>query len=831
MVFSIFSHRSRGVPQSWCSASSFTAVAECQNRGALQFGTMADSKLINQSLMTQAMAWRVKYRKKDSEGNCVRLQLRIESLGVHQGNRGGVYPAGVRCKSLCVDALEVGFVKEEVNHLVIAVEETPPEHVRSRGDAFVCGSAFNAKCCSKDELLTTCFRTPYDSVTHMLLGHNHMMLILRAFLTNAHWNLPHNEKKDIKYCDAWGKLSPTAVAASQNGKELGEVLLTDGLSCEILAWRMDLEEPTAASLISQAMNKGHELALRTTELTAVAVLKGEIIVQMSKDAGQRVAFQTVRDRVRAQLDSAADDPDLPELFEFLISAGVGFNSYIDDLMDFGSTFVDSKKRQLRFAAFGVANKMCKHAIWTKIAVMKRAYRKPPVNGYCPSPESAWGTYKWDDLESLEDVLRFFHVTCEPQLRNIPPQSRIKLLANVDVAATDALYLAKDPKKVKQSGDQIRERLLAGVEKYVNEIGLQGDDRKAHDKPWIDFTQTSESSSLKVAQDATKHAPTVIRFDEGSGEQLNEQLSFIKTQTGAELIQLPCKAWLLATESFGAIEATKSTAVAVLHGLRDLSTDALAFLEVVQQGSRVAAVTTKDVAAYTILLPPCVPKQSKVFEHTEHPHAVMLTEKVMRPTEGQAKVGTEKILKETNMFVNPEWKVPKQQTAVAGVTPEWSWNDGGNDTMHPFWVVRRMSAERLAKARCEPVQGNISKMLPRFNCELKIHRISAVNIAVINDKAMNSTRVVEVPCLMNMLDLVKGEELILEVEDPKPVEKKRSRDWKHLIKQGAKRGKEYILDTTAKEKPQTQVKTAVAGGQKRQRSPEQAAAVAEDIVGG
>ena len=53
--------------------------------------------------------------------------------------------------------------------------------------------------------------------------------------------------------------------------------------------------------------------MRTTELTAVAVLKGEIIVQMSKDVSQRVAFQTVRDRVRSQLHTAADDPDLPEV--------------------------------------------------------------------------------------------------------------------------------------------------------------------------------------------------------------------------------------------------------------------------------------------------------------------------------------------------------------------------------------------------------------------------------------------------------------------------------------------------------------------------------------
>ena len=209
---------------------------------------------------------------------------------------------------------------------------------------------------------------------------------------------------------------------------------------------MDQEEPTAASVISSALNKGHELALRTTELTAVAVLKGEIIVQSSKHVGQRVAFGTVRERVRAQLDSAADDPDLPELFDFLVCAGVGTNSYIEDLLEFGGCFVDSKKRQLRFSAFAVANKICEQAPWSKIAVMKRAYRKKPVNGFCPSPEPIWGDFEWTGgLEFLEDLLRFFHGTCASYVAKLSPQSRQKLLANIDVAATDAFYVAKDPK--------------------------------------------------------------------------------------------------------------------------------------------------------------------------------------------------------------------------------------------------------------------------------------------------------------------------------------------------------------------------------------------------
>ena len=78
---------------------------------------------------------------------------------------------------------------------------------------------------------------------------------------------------------------------------------------------MDVEEPNASSIISQAQNQPQQISMRTSELTAVAVLKGEIIVQMGKDLSQGVAFRTVRERVRAQLPTVADDPDLPELFQ------------------------------------------------------------------------------------------------------------------------------------------------------------------------------------------------------------------------------------------------------------------------------------------------------------------------------------------------------------------------------------------------------------------------------------------------------------------------------------------------------------------------------------
>ncbi len=53
-------------------------------------------------------------------------------------------------------------------------------------------------------------------------------------------------------------------------------LCNDGLEMEVLSYKIYMEEPQACSLISQALNCGNEVALKTTELTALAVQTGAV---------------------------------------------------------------------------------------------------------------------------------------------------------------------------------------------------------------------------------------------------------------------------------------------------------------------------------------------------------------------------------------------------------------------------------------------------------------------------------------------------------------------------------------------------------------------------
>ena len=144
-------------------------------------------------LIVQGMAYRVKYRKVDSQGRIVKIWIAVRNLGAHTRNRGGVYPAGERCKNLCIAVLQTGFTKEESNHAGVCVEERPPG---ANGDNnYVSFKQFNKEKTHLSELLSSCFQDGYDDVMYGTLAHTHILLVLRAWLIEAKWDLPPDEEK------------------------------------------------------------------------------------------------------------------------------------------------------------------------------------------------------------------------------------------------------------------------------------------------------------------------------------------------------------------------------------------------------------------------------------------------------------------------------------------------------------------------------------------------------------------------------------------------------------------------------------------------------------
>ena len=249
---------------------------------------MADSKLADSKhgLMIAGMAYRVKYRIDFGNEQGCRLRVRPAELGVHKKNRGGVYPGGARCSELLVGCRTNGIMQDEVDHGTSVVEEPPASEI-IKMPQYQSTLDYNIEQCANDELLRTCYAEPYNFVSKGMLAHNHFMTVCRAVISKALWKLPAVPDNHITFCTDDGRLSLSAVAATTNGEQL-KAIINDGIVCEVLSWKMDVEEPDAASLISQAMNESTAVAMRTTELSAIAVLKCEIIIQMNKDVSQRV---------------------------------------------------------------------------------------------------------------------------------------------------------------------------------------------------------------------------------------------------------------------------------------------------------------------------------------------------------------------------------------------------------------------------------------------------------------------------------------------------------------------------------------------------------------
>ena len=161
-----------------------------------------------------------------------------------------------------------------------------------------------------------CFSLIND-IMYGTLSHSHLLLVLLAWANGANWNV-EDEPNLCKLLNPDGSFYNAAVAACDADLER---VFRDGLQMEVLSWKMLVEEPTAASLISQALNSPQNMAARTSELTALSVLSGAVALALGSAVAGEVCFESVREKVRAELDLYVDMPGFIDLFEFVVNMG------------------------------------------------------------------------------------------------------------------------------------------------------------------------------------------------------------------------------------------------------------------------------------------------------------------------------------------------------------------------------------------------------------------------------------------------------------------------------------------------------------------------------
>ena len=412
-------------------------------------------------LVRKAMAMRVKYRAAKQK------EIPLKRLGVHMMNRGGIYPQHDSVRNLGMKLLGTGFSSSEANHEGVCVEDVPsrerpadlpatdsPPAVAAGFEAL---SDYNRRNCIHP-YLAQCFDEKSD-VMYGTLSHSHLVLVLLSILNGANWRVADERQGWTRMLHPDGSFNSVAVAAMDG--ELAS-LLQNGLYMEVLSWKIHQEEPTACSLISQSLNNAHQMALRTSELTAMAVLTGAVALELETAVADKVAFETVKEKVRGELDLYVDMPGFIDLFEFVVNMGASRNSFVPQLLEFGSKFVDANKRQLSLSTFNEVNKLPLAVPRVKIAMIMRAYRKPPNKTWCPAPESSWAERHIRSLERLEAILHYFQHTCKSAVAGMDPLKLAVLSANVHCSAADAFIGNRDIKKD-------RPAILEATAKFYKEI--------------------------------------------------------------------------------------------------------------------------------------------------------------------------------------------------------------------------------------------------------------------------------------------------------------------------------------------------------------------------
>ena len=62
-------------------------------------------------------------------------------------------------------------------------------------------------------------------------------------------------------------------------------------------------------------------------MTAIAVLTGAVSTQADANLSGEVLFESIKDKLRAELDIFVDEPEFIEMFEFVVTQGANRNTF------------------------------------------------------------------------------------------------------------------------------------------------------------------------------------------------------------------------------------------------------------------------------------------------------------------------------------------------------------------------------------------------------------------------------------------------------------------------------------------------------------------------
>jgi len=229
----------------------------------------------------------------------------------------------------------------------------------------------------------------------------------------------------------------------------------EGMPAEELAWAMNLEEPTAASCISKAINNKNRVAMLPTEMECISVCALEIDLAVADRHSRDVRFQSCKEKLRTQLDILVDEPDFIQVFKFVLELGAGQDGFIKYLKSWYSTYVNPQMRKMKLDNYKQASQFNTEEPWLKIAHIIWAYRqKARTDSWCPTLSTSQVCMPVDVRKPMNDMLNFWHGPLKQHMSfcGMSENDVMKWTANADHEVVNAVYkgLTQRPARCKDA---------------------------------------------------------------------------------------------------------------------------------------------------------------------------------------------------------------------------------------------------------------------------------------------------------------------------------------------------------------------------------------------
>ena len=730
--------------------------------------TKADTQLIKKSI-----AFRAKYRLE--QGSEPTMRLFAPPLAVpHPKNRGGDPVKSLRTIQLSGSIVQDGCDVVEANSNAVAVEDNPK---KPRFQSF-----FEEQVKSDPDMMKKSLNIMASIGT---LSHGHLNCMMRNMLGGQKGcecvsTVVEGTNIEKKECRCANK-----PILKENGRYSMELvrkydgdwgsLCERGIVWEMLSHRMDVEEPEAALLISIALNKKNESAMKTSHTEIMNTLVG-LCKPSPDDLEGKVPFDPVREKMVELYGANVDHPDFFHAFRVVMDAGGHDSTHMTNLHDFTNVYVNPKLRKMRYEAYAVISDYPVEFPRLKNASLKWAWKQTPKRGWCELPVSI--SHRLSDkgvfsmlslMREIEEAFLYLGKVVSTVVDASDVQQKTKWSSEVEISIMTKVFAThkkdEDGKSVVEQEEKLREEckdVIAAKLVHLTRVDETCAFRKIPvavptDNAMLVKVQESylnnsfvrrvchpDDSSVRGGGGDVALVPKVIKMDEhGLPTSAHDTMLQGKKDHDVEIIDW--QSWRNTQRQRQRSAQVKALAVSSILVLNEeMHPHPVAIL---RKAGKVYAKSAIHIEIGDLSVPLNVNGVNSLAAVADggvrHPHTVGVH--VSWPVgEFEKANGIEEEADLYDLTCQPELNLPKP--VQAGQTPAWSLSSSA----HVFWCIRRQE-----------------KSEDLWNCEIKHREVVSVLAAVPGNQTsiwksqgVTETVQVRVPYIVNTMEVEANTELIL-----------------------------------------------------------------------